>query len=174
MLEGMADWSITATTLGASAITGAVGYFGARLQAAASIRQVDAENERLRVQNAEDHLRNRQTTYHRLLDLLHNFDIAAWSGPGVGQSAFQTFLFEFGHLHNGAILFGTDDVSTAAKNLGAAIGQVEFHVGIGTTPFDEALSEGLDAMGHEIATARRNLTEAMRRDVAPQGETGLV
>ncbi len=74
----MTDWTLITTTLGASAISAMSAYLIAKRGAEATARQVEAETtrargqteaetERLRAQHREDHLRNRQGTYHRFV-----------------------------------------------------------------------------------------------------------
>jgi hypothetical protein len=60
----VADWTTILTTFGAAGIAAAGGWYGARKTAEVSLKQADAENERLREQHREDHLRNRLGTYH--------------------------------------------------------------------------------------------------------------
>jgi hypothetical protein len=78
------DWTTVATTLGAAGIAGlgglAGGWYGARKTAEVSIKQVEADNERLREQHREDHLRNRQGTYHNLLNALAAFRSLLYQG----------------------------------------------------------------------------------------------
>jgi hypothetical protein len=72
----VADWTVILTAVGAAAVTG--GFGGIRRSTDVTKKQIaeetsrakdqiEAENERLRAQHQEDHLRNRQTTYHALL-----------------------------------------------------------------------------------------------------------
>src|SRR5919197_1517169 len=70
----MADWTTILTTVGAAVVAGDSGYWTARSQGRTEIAKVQAENDRLRMQHREEHLRNRQATYHKLL-----FEAAKWT-----------------------------------------------------------------------------------------------
>lgn len=166
-VERMPDWTIIATTLGASGITGALGYSTARLQAGVAKAQVEAETERLGTQHAEDHLRNRQTTYHLLLDELRAFSVVMWNGPTPTPEEFKGFLSRSAHLLNGARLFGTDNVRVAAEQVDTLIGAIELHTVVASLDFNEALEEAVESSGKKLDTAIRALVDAMRADVAP-------
>lgn len=122
----MADWTVISTSLGAAGITGTVGYRTARWQGRVSLDQARMELEHLRAQHREDHLRNRQATYHEFLDE------ASWWGR-IRAETHAIFSEEepdeeveaqlreaqarFRHLLNGVRLFGTSDVRAAADAL---------------------------------------------------------
>jgi len=63
----VADWTTIVTAIGASTVAGVTGYASARYSGKVAMRQIEAENERLREQHREDHLRNRQGTYHEFI-----------------------------------------------------------------------------------------------------------
>lgn len=74
----MADWTVILTSAAAAGVTGGFGYLGIRRstdvtkqqmaeETTRSREQIEAENERLRIQHREEHLRNRQGTYRDLL-----------------------------------------------------------------------------------------------------------
>jgi hypothetical protein len=56
----VADWTVILTSVGAAGVTGVFGYLGVRRSTDVTKTQTEAENERLRTQHQEDHLRNRQ------------------------------------------------------------------------------------------------------------------
>lgn len=61
-----ASWSIlSGAALGLAGIGATV--YATKLQAQATLAQIAAERERQKAQHAEDHRRNRQTTYHLFL-----------------------------------------------------------------------------------------------------------
>jgi hypothetical protein len=81
------DWTIILTAVGTAFATGGLGYLGIRRSTDVTRYQVseetarahalsEAENERLRAQHREDHLRNRQGTYHNLLTAEQNLAYA--------------------------------------------------------------------------------------------------
>jgi HPt (histidine-containing phosphotransfer) domain-containing protein len=162
------DWTIILTTLGASGITGAVAYTAAKTQGKTAIAQTEAETKRLRIGHAEEHLRNRQATYHNLLTVLSRFDSVVWAGFLTGEGEFQQFLSECHHLINGAVLFGAEPVRQAAARLEDLINKIEIHVVAANLPFDEALQEAHESLGADLADVRRQLIDAMRTDVAPR------
>ena len=64
-------------------------------------------------QHREDHLRNRQGTYHNLITADQNLQNALGHGIGDPNAA----LDEFRHLGNGAVLFGSAAVKDAVRFL---------------------------------------------------------
>lgn len=122
----MSDWTIVVTTLGASGITGLVGYASAKWQGNVALDQARMENERLEAQHREDHLRNRQATYHDFLDYAATWERIATTTRQIfgedepneeararGEEADRRFR----HLLNGVLLFGTEPVRQAAREL---------------------------------------------------------
>jgi hypothetical protein len=116
----VADWTVILTAVGAAGVSGAFGYLGIRRstdvtkkqiteETARMREQIEAENEKLRAQHREDHLRNRQGTYHLLLNA--DAELASALGQGIGQA--QTAFSKFSDLGNGAVLFGTESVKDA-------------------------------------------------------------
>jgi len=116
----VADWTIVLTTVGAAGVTGGLGYLGIRKSTELTKKQmteettrageqIEAENERLRIQHREDHLRNREATYHALLTA--DSQLAGAMGHGIGDA--QEAFSKFEHLGNGAAIFGTDAVKDA-------------------------------------------------------------
>jgi hypothetical protein len=74
----VADWTVILTTVGAAAVTGPLAISASGEAPTLTKKQIEeettrtnaqiaAENDRLRDQYREDHLRNRQSTYHALL-----------------------------------------------------------------------------------------------------------
>jgi hypothetical protein len=91
----MADWTVILTAVGATGITAGLGYLGIRRttdvtkkqiaeETARAREQIEGENERLRTQHREDHLRNRQATYHALLTA--DSELADALGHGEGDA----------------------------------------------------------------------------------------
>ena len=178
----MAGWTIVATTLGASAITGAVGYWSAWLQSRVGLEQARVELERLRIQHREDHLRNRQTTYHLFLDAttdaerLREGTRAIFDATPLDDSALRRLDEQqttFRHLLNGVRLFGTANVRTAADTVDAAY--VSFTVEWWTR-IRTARQQGLDVKQADVLPMEQmetvqdaivQLVDAMRADVAP-------
>jgi hypothetical protein len=173
----VADWTIVLTTVGAAGVTGGFGYLGIRKstevtkrqmaeETARSREQIQAENERLGAQHREDHLRNRQGTYHLLLDADQELASAFGQGIGDAQAAFK----KFSHLGNGVQLFGTDPVKNAVKEVLA--GYVYIFREAKKRAGDRAVSPAdirtvFEEQAGRIGAARTALLEAMREDVGP-------
>jgi hypothetical protein len=125
-------------TIAASGITGAtavIGYFfgdhSSKRSTAATVKQIEsenerviqqitAENERLREQHREDHLRNRQNTYHAFM----NYDqlmssMFAYGTEGVVREEYDRMSVEFLNLLNGvaAVRHGPRDSCGAQPQL---------------------------------------------------------
>ena len=85
-----------------------------------------AENDRLKLQHREDHLRNRQSTYHEFLDEASTFERMRETVEAVfgddqhdedREAARSESSRRFKHLLNGVRLFGTERVRRAADSL---------------------------------------------------------
>jgi hypothetical protein len=177
----MTDWTIIATTLGAAAVTGAVGYGSARWQGKVGMAQAHEETERLRVQHREDHLRNRQTTYHLFLDEVVTLDrmrsmTHAVFGEGVTAEAWAEALealrMKFFHLLNGVRLFGTSEVRAAADRLNELFNTImaEWWTALADAPEADRRLPGRVFPRERLTdwdAALDALIDAMRADVAP-------
>jgi hypothetical protein len=158
-------WVVT----GPAAVTGAVGYLGARLQYRSAIRQAEVGLETLQVQHREDHLRNRQTTYHGLLNAVRSLDIMMYREPPPTLADLGTWLTNIDDLLNGAVLFGTTPVREAADAFAATLGKLpvvaeERHAAKRDFEQFKAAYEDLRS---EVRDGFRGLVDAMRTDVAP-------
>jgi hypothetical protein len=158
-------------------VTGGFGYLGIRRstdvtkkqiaeETTRAHEQIEAENERLRAQHREDHLRNRQATYHALLTA--DQALASAFGQGIGEA--QEAFAEFAHLGNGAVLFGTDSVKDAVTEVLAGYVYIfrEARKRGGDEPVSPAdIRAVFEDQAERISAARTALLEAMRKDVGP-------
>ena len=140
------------------------------------------ENERLRIQHREDHLRNRQTTYHEFLDASATWErsrrttqLMFGEAPGdVEEENLRTEDQRFRHLLNAVVLFGTDPVKTAATEfdhvhneiLTEWWGRLNERRRSGQPPEPVGFAFPMHRT-EEWDQAREKLIEAMRSDVAP-------
>jgi hypothetical protein len=161
----MSDWTSVATAgiAGLSATVGAgVGYLAARRQAMVETRKLEAETERLRIQQAEEHLRHRQTIYHDFLDSAHRFHQAAGGiEPFEPPENYQRWARDFEHHLTAVSLFGTADARGAAQQLADAI--------------EDAMSDAPEYDGdieQRYLEAWRVTIDAMRLDTAPRDAEG--
>jgi hypothetical protein len=161
----------TAAISGASAVVGGVfGYLAASRQSRVELRRVEADMERLRIEQSEPHLQHRQAVYHDFLDSAHRFHQAqsvepfggrrrlrdrVWGANG-GIAEYQQWAREFEHHLSAVSLFGTEDAWQAAQRLADVI--------------EEAL--GADQYDGEVEirflTAWDQTVRAMRLDSAPE------
>lgn len=181
------DWTLVVTTLGTATVTGGLGYFAAKRSADVAIQsiqaenertrnQIEAENERLRAQHREDHLRNRQTTYHLFMTADRRMsDLLRQMSELLGQDSLRADVLEkydeWHHLAMGVVLFGSDEARDATVALVEAYGDVF------DTARRRAIETGKDedaslaAYLNENNTALQNermlLIAAMRADVGP-------
>jgi hypothetical protein len=178
----MTDWTIVVTTLGASGITGFLGYASARFQAHAVISQVVAENDRLKLQHREDHLRNRQSTYHEFLDEAATFERMTQQAQAVfgrepadiDEGARLERNRRFRHLLNGVRLFGTEEVRVAAERVQSLHDEIEreWWVLLAAAGAEREGPPGVLFPQHRFQEWEQtigSLVDAMRGDVAPEG-----
>jgi hypothetical protein len=173
----VADWTVILTGVGVAGVTGFLGYLGihrstdvTKTQIAEETtrarEQIEAENERLRAQHREDHLRNRQGTYHALLTA--DQELASAFGLGIGEA--QKAFAKFSHLGNGAALFGTDVVKDAITAVLAQYVEAfrEAKKRAGDRPVTPAdIKTVFEERLKGIQAARTALLDAMREDVGP-------
>jgi hypothetical protein len=116
-------------------VTGALGLagigaqmYGTKRQADVSLAQIAAERARQDAQHAEEHRRNRQTTYHLLLTAAAQ--LRAMRGDvASGTEEAERVRWEFLHLLHGVELFATEDVRQAAVRVSAALETAANRVG---------------------------------------------
>jgi hypothetical protein len=177
------DWTLITTTLGASAISASSAYLIAKRGAESTARQVEAEttrvreqiegeNERLRAQHREDHLRNRQGTYHRFVAgeyrYMETFRNLAAGLPVMSDPA--DWYYEFITLALGVELFGTENVRDAGSVLLAAWSKATIEMNLATSEGvaqAEAARAAYESNAEAINAARAALIREMRGDVAP-------
>jgi hypothetical protein len=178
----VADWTVILSTVGAATVagglTGGFGYLGIRRsmevtkkqmseETARSHEQIVAENERLRAQHREDHLRNRQGTYHALMDADDEMVRVLREGTGDVKGA----LSRLGHLVNGAVLFGTESVEHASTVVHVqyleVVQEAEKRAGGKGSMSPDDIRAIFQERGERIVAARTALIEAMREDVGP-------
>jgi hypothetical protein len=129
----------------------------------------EAENERLRAQHREDHLRNRQGTHHNLITADQNLQNALGHGIGNPNEA----LDQFRHLGNGAVLFGSDAVKDAVPALLVQYVLVvrEAQDLAGDKPPSPAdIRTAFEEHRERVHAASNAMIEAMRDDVGPKSE----
>lgn len=161
--------------MGPAAITGIVGYAGARLQARTAENQARVEIDRLRLEQADTARHQRQTAYHDFLLLLQGLDamvvglfVEPWS-----KDAFARWLGQF-HHHYGCIdLYGTDTVRSAATRVKAVlddIGNGARQRGADVDAFVEHFAAAYyDNREHLIAAVEETLN-MMRQDILPRSD----
>jgi hypothetical protein len=137
-----------------------------------TLAQINAELERLREQHREDHLRNRQSTYHDLLNANYALtNLIAYSGPD-GPTTEQVAAWHRGFTArvNGIELFAPEEVRQACRGLQmemVAFGQrVTDLREVDKLPFGVAWSRGYVEHRDRMDAAEESVIEAMRRDVA--------
>lgn len=167
----MADWTLILTTLGTASITGLFGYRVAQRNGDVALRGIEAENDRLREQHREDHLRNRQGTYHNLITADQNLQNAL----GHGSDNPTVALDQFRHLGNGAVLFGSDAVKDAVPALLAqyvlAVREAQELAG-DKPPSPADIRTAFEEHRGGIHAASNAMIQAMREDVGPKDEAG--
>jgi len=172
----MTDWTTILTAVGASGVTGLVGYYTAKRNAEMSARAIEAENNRLRTQIEADaeklreehrdvHLRTRRDAYVDFLEAERGLRGRVISG--------RIESGDFDRFHRIAMtveVFGARDVRDLVRQLVHVWGQFmpEWAERVGAG--DDPVASGRATAGkHDPAMneIRGNLYEAMRADVAP-------
>jgi hypothetical protein len=155
------DWTVigTAAIAASSAVVGsALGYATSRHVARVELRKFEAENERLRTQHGEEHLRHRQAVYHDFLDSAHRFhQDAGGTEPFARPAEAQRWLRAFEHCLSAVSLFGTERAWHAADEVARAVEHA-----MGQAPRYDGEPES------RFLAAWRACVEAMREDSAPR------
>lgn len=146
------DW----TTVATAAVTGLVGFGGAWLQGRTSIRQAHEETDRLRLQHREEHLRNRQGTYHEFLRTVRNLDAILVGEMPRDDETLGKCLESYRYCRAGIDLFGTPAVRRATNEFAALMPTSDL----------EAMPRAYGQKRWKIRDARDKIVEAMRADVA--------
>ena len=167
----MADWSSVAlagVTAAAGVLGGGIGYLGARLQARVGLRQVEIEIDRLNAEHAEDHLRNRQSTYHNFLDVEQRY-LAMMSREDFPRGLYDDWLADYHHTYDGVILFGTDHAREAAERLNETHKEIhrDYYREVNGT-FSARILRAYFAHQEDYRAGRQEMLDAMREDVAPR------
>lgn len=155
-----------------AAIAGLAGVIGAGLGYLTARAQTKAELDRLRAQHREDHLRNRQGTYHAFIAGEYRY-METFRNLGAGlplTSDPADWYYEFITLALGVELFGAENVRQAGTVLLAgwskATAEMNLAIGKGVSQADAAKA-AYEANAKAINAARAALVREMRRDVAP-------
>lgn len=151
------SWTTVALATGPAAVTGALGYFSAKLQSRAAIRQAEVTLKHQLAQYDEEHLRHRQGTYHEFLDSTRRLDLMLLS-PKPSDNLVE-WWHTWQHQVNGVYLYGTDRVRSAAE----ALTDVFAELANKTDPASEYAS-----IRPKYLEASWSLIDAMREDVAPR------
>lgn len=111
--------TVAALTSGAGVLTSAVTAFVAwrvsKNSSKVELRKITAENERLQHGPREEERRNRQSTYHKFLDVLNLiFQIL---GTETEKDERHEICSEYNHLLSGVVLFGPPTVRDGAYAL---------------------------------------------------------
>jgi hypothetical protein len=107
--------------LGPAVVTGLVGYRSAMVQAAVSMRGVEAENERLVGQHREDERQRRLTGYHDFLTLIYRLDAMMAGFAPLSQDAFEEWLDNFQRLYGAINLTASEPVRVRVAEMKAAL-----------------------------------------------------
>jgi hypothetical protein len=176
----MADWTLITTTLGASAISATTAYLIAKRAAETTAgqvaaettrirEQIEAENERLRVQHQEDHLRNRQGTYHAFLNVERDLQSRFAFGATLPRGEYDEWAELFFSHFNGVLLFGPESLRPPMEWLRSAHGSVyeDYMKDKSPRSFGEKMGAAYHAHLEDLLAAREACLDAMRADVAP-------
>jgi hypothetical protein len=168
------DWTQVFLTLGPAIVAGATGYLIARMNAGVELRRVDGENERLRAQHREDHLRNRQGTYHRFVNQEWQLQrlFATGRTDRLTREEWDAWTEDHQSLLAGVILFGTVEVVRVAEDLreiherlyDSYLANAAAYPG---SDFHDHMLAAFQKHHDELIAKRTELFRAMRGDIAP-------
>lgn len=169
----MGDAATVLLALGPAAITGLLGYYGARLQAQTSLEQAAAQTRELLLQHSEGKRQHRQGTYHEFLRLMYGLDLMLGGFAPLSRQAFDTWLAEFQSLYGGMDLFGSRDVRALMPAMRNALDQIGLQAqrDRGSAPFEERFAAAYRRDRGRISDAMTAITDAMRADVFRDSET---
>jgi hypothetical protein len=161
------DWTLVFTTIGSAAVTGAVGYLIARKNAEVDLKRLEADNERLRAQHREDHLRNRQATYHTFLVADREL-YAEFVAGGMTEEEYNETRKAWEYAAEGVRLFGTEAARDAIDSLEELYEDVFFEAADPEAP-DHVARVRAATTQNVLAwkEAHGRLLAAMRADVGP-------
>src|SRR5438046_5509883 len=113
----MNAWAVVAAA-GVGMLGGALtGWIAARAQIQVAAEQASAELKRLQAAHVEEHLRNRQNTYHQLLDVEREWARLLIQRKKITPEQHAEWLVSYHHFNNGVVLFGSERVRAAAEAL---------------------------------------------------------
>ena len=84
--------------------------------------RIEAENERLREQHSEEERRNRQSTYHQLIDSL--FELFQLMGYAADGKEVDKACNRYRYLHAGVVLFAPASVRQGAFEVSEIYGEI--------------------------------------------------
>jgi hypothetical protein len=156
------------TVIAASAVTGItavivglVGYLSTRVTTSVARQQIEAETGRLRAQHEETRFQDRQNIYREFMQN-ERAAVALMNDATATIPDRLDGLRDIRNLLNGLLLFGTKEVADQAAAISIRLKEVRFAIGK-----NERMANDLAAYWTEW---RRNLINAMRRDVSPDKE----
>jgi hypothetical protein len=164
------DWTLIITTLGTAGLAGSFGYFTARQQNKVALRQIEAESDRLREQHREDHLRNRQGTYHAFIVADEELGAHLTLPIGIQPEEMDAVTRRHAYAAAGVMLFGASEVQVALAALQAKyveIGELLEPDPNNPAAFVRKASEIYVAHVEELNELRYAVLDAMRADVGP-------
>jgi hypothetical protein len=122
----MDSLSTVLLAVGPAAITGLVGFAGARLQAQTAQKQARNEIDRLLLEQGDTARQQRQAAYHDFVTLLYRLDamVVGLVAEPWSKETFSSWLEQF-HLYFGCIdLYATDDVRSSATQIKTVLDEI--------------------------------------------------
>jgi hypothetical protein len=151
-------------------ITGLLGYFAARLGANGTIRQVEAEKERLRAQYDQAARDHRQNYYHQAMNALERLRQGLTFSLPFATGEFMPWLETWRTIVTGVVVFGTDGARVAAEAMNRVVIEIEDTLeapeGAYFFPLADVRTSHAELWQSFIET-RDELLAGMREDVAP-------
>lgn len=164
----MTDWTVVLTAFSTSAVTGLLGYYGARTQSKVGVRAVEAENERLRLEHEEGWLRDRRDCYQKLLDLLEGHEaMMIGFGPKLTEDNYDRWDMDFRAARNTVRLMAPATVDTALDEVAHVLWKAgETFAGAGVQGrFAENMEAAFEPHRAECSSKVDALAAAMNADI---------
>jgi hypothetical protein len=149
--------------------SGVLSYVAARRSTEVELKAIEAEMQRLRASQTEEHRRERQNIYRDLItaiDTLGMF-VEGW-GEEQTREAYNALTREYTHAHTSMLLLGDEDVVSALRPVNLALSEFgeRFEQTDPSKPLSERLQIAYQPVMKKIVEGEGRLINAMKDDIA--------
>jgi hypothetical protein len=163
----MADWATAATVALPAAITGAVGFGVAWLQARSKNAELSTDLTKLKLESDVKLQERREDAYRELLNAERRLQFILTASASLSEAEFtEVYTKEFIDRYNAALLIGSDTVRSSVALVASGYANV-MQAGDNRRDdigWEDAIREALHGHADEMRDARNTLITAMRKD----------